>query len=1170
MKKLVTFLLALIVVFAMAMPVCATEVTQEGLKVSLTADKDTYDSGETITAVLTVTNVTDEPVRDLELKALIPAGYTAKDSSLSAATLDAGQSLTLTVVYTAQSEEIPETGDAALIVLALMLVGAAAALVFGGKSMAKRLLCLGLCLSMVVGMTGLGANAQVLELEKKSLTVTTPVSVDGETVALQAVVYYLPAAAYVDTDGDGIVDYMEQLVGTDPTLEDTDGDGLSDYIEYVKTNTNPLVVDTDGNGTPDGREDADGDGLTNLEELAWGTALNKQDTDGDGLTDGQERSTGTNLLSDDTDGDGVTDGREVELGTDPGTYESSFEVTQQQGTASVEMELEGQQVETLTIKPVDSQTLFPESIPGYLGQAYDFQVEGQFETADISFRFDPEILSAGAEPVIYYFNERTQTLEQLDTVIGDGVATATVEHFSTYILLDRTTYDGSFTWDDVWDSTGTYSTVEVVLVVDDSGSMGPWGDNNDPDYERLTVARNMIDKLPDGCKIGIVWFATKNKLLTTELTTDREAAKALLTEEYFTSSGSYTNMYGALNEAMTLFQSDEPDALKTAIVITDGRAHDYDELHESTIAAAKENNVRLYTVGLGGDLIITDYLQPLAEQTGGTYHLAENADQLAAIYNQIGKMIDLSADTDGDGIPDYYEDNMVAFNGINLNLDKTKADTDGDGRLDGEEVNIKLVYSEDRSKVYIKGTMLSSPTLKDSDYDGYWDDVDAHPYDNSFTGTLTTGFATSSIDCNMNYSWFLEDNSVYNADLSKLSVLFAAEIYAGHTLALTDPSGSFTTTGTSIAAVMDYFGMNNPVSVSLSDLYADNHLSEVALGYHNVAVGNELRTVIAVTIRGTNSTIEEWSSNCDIGDISTDTADDDWTNPLNHKGFDIAATRIRRVLESYIDENNLDRDGIVYWVTGHSRGAAIANIVGANLEKEGKTAFTYTFAAPNCTLDTEANSYRSIFNVINEDDFVPCLPMEYWGYTTYGRATTTASIKDGEGLEKEWENLTGIGDYNPDSSGMEDCVRDIGLILPEGSDPRVESFRYTCACHGDGSDDTITIKNGGMSQENREKAIAKIPQCALPYCIITRIDGGWVGGWDFYCCQLPAYLMQLLAAFMGGDIDAYRFAVELNIAKRYESAKGAIISAGISGIEHPHYTECYYVLTNHVTGDDFS
>ena len=1168
MKRIAAILLMLVLLVSMAAPVYGAEVSQEGLTVSLTADQATYDQNGSVTAVLTVTNTTDEPVRELELEALIPAGFTAEGTASSLETLEAGQSVSLTVTYRpeeASAEGIPSTGDVTLLLLALVLVGVAALLIFGGRPMAKRMLCVLLCAAMLFGCFGPAVQAQAAE--KRSLSICESVSVGDRGLDIQALVRYLPAPAYTDTDLDGIADYLEEMLGTDPTQPDSDGDGISDHAEIMKTETNPTLADTDANGVADGDEDADGDGLTNLQEQSIGTDTDGPDTDSDGLSDGREYRDGSNPLLNDTDGDGVTDGYEAELGTDPLNAEDRFSVKQEQGSASVDVELAGQQVQTLTVQPVDSKTLFPETIPGYLGQAYDFHVEGEFETADISFRFDPEILPEGAEPVIYYFNEKTQTLEQLDTTVSDGTATATVEHFSTYILLDRTTYDGSFTWEDVWDSTGTYSTVEVVLVVDDSGSMGPWGDNNDPDYERLNVARNMIDKLPDGCKIGIVWFATKNKLLTTELTTDREAAKALLTREYFTSSGSYTNMYTALNEAMTLFQSTDEDALKTAIVITDGRAHDYEALHSSTIVAAQENNVKLYTVGLGGDLIITDYLQPLAEETGGTYHLAENADELAAIYDEISKMIDLSADTDGDAIPDYYEDNLVAFNGIDLELDKTKADTDGDGLLDSEEVKIELIYSDDGTQVYVKGTMLSSPTLEDSDYDGILDTDDAAPYDTTFTGILTTAYAKSSIDCQMNYSWFFGDNTVYNSELSKLSILFASDIYSGSSLALSDSVGTNTITGASITTVMDYFGMENTTSVSLNTLYSDIHLSEVALGYHNVKVGTELKTVLAVTVRGTNATIEEWSSNFDIGDISTDTPDDDWRNPLNHKGFDIAANRILREVEKYIDQQNLDRDAIVYWVTGHSRGAAIANIVGANLEKGGKTAFTYTFAAPNCTLDTEAHSYTSIFNVINEDDFVPCLPMEYWGYTTYGRSTTSASIKDS--YETEWEKLTGIGDYNPDSSGMDDCVRDIGYILPEGSDPRVECFRYTCACHGDGSNDTITIKNAGMSEDSREGAIAKIPKCALPYCIITRKDGGWISGWDFYVCQLPAYLMQLLAAFMGGEIGAYRFAVELAIGDRYSAAKSAVISAGISGIEHPHYTECYYVLTNHVTAADF-
>lgn len=1068
MKKTLLILMILALLGMLAMPAFAAEVTQDGLSVNLTAQQE----GNDITATLTLINQSESSIHTIELEPLIPEGYALETDIATIDTLEPGQGRCFTLRYIAQIN--PETGDIPMWICFAVLIVAAALLFFCSKPLAKRMLCILLCVSLLVGGIGMAMPAQAAE--DASLTVTETVPVGKLQVELSVAVRY----------------------SIDDAIPEAD---------------------------PDEEPDPD------------------------------------------TDGDGVTDQRELELGTDPETPDDSFAVSESDGIASVDMELNANQVDTLTVKPAGIQSLFPEELPGYMGQAYDFQVEGEFDTADISFRFDPAQLSENAQPVIYYFNENTQTLEALETTVVDGVATATVEHFSTYILIDRTVYDGSFTWVDVWDNTGTYSTVEVVLVIDDSGSMGQWGDNNDPDFQRLTVARDMIDKLPNGTKIGVVWFATKTKLLTHTLTADREEAKALLTQEHFTSGGSYTNMFGALNEAMTLFESTAPDALKTIITVTDGRAHDNGHFQE-TIDAAKAQNVRLYTVGLGGEMIHEEFLQPLAEQTGGTYHLAENADELAAIYDQISNMINLSADTDGDTIPDYYEDNLVAFNGIDLNLDKTKADTDEDGVADNEEVHIELVYSEDRTQVYVKGNLVSLPTLVDSDFDGILDGADEYAFDNTFTGKLKTSFANSSIDCKMDYRWFFEDNTVYNPDLSKLSILFAAEIYEGTTLSLAGSNDSNAATNTSIAESMRYFGWENARSKSLHGIYDDNHLTEVAIGYHNVVYGGELKTILAVTIRGTNGTIEEWSSNCDIGDISTDTPDDDWVNTLNHKGFDMTATRVMREINNFIMESDLHPEELIYWVTGHSRGAAIANIVGANLEKAGETAFTYTFAAPNCTLDKEAKTYTSIFNVINEDDFVPCLPMEYWGYTTYGRATTTASIKDS--YESEWEKLTGIFDYNPDSSGMDDCVRDIGLIMPEGSDPRVEAYRYTCACHGDGSNDTITIKNGGMSEDSREKAIAKIPECALPYCIITRYDGGWLGGWDFECCQTPSYLMQLLAAFMGGKIDAYRFAVELAIGKRYEGAKNAIISAGISGIEHPHYPECYYVLACHMTQADFS
>ena len=86
-----------------------------------------------------------------------------------------------------------------------------------------------------------------------------------------------------DTDGDGLEDGEEVVIGTVPAAANTDNDGLSDYWEY-QHGLDPLSP-SGGNGT-DG--DPDGDHLTNARELAYGTNPSSPDTDSDGLPDCDE------------------------------------------------------------------------------------------------------------------------------------------------------------------------------------------------------------------------------------------------------------------------------------------------------------------------------------------------------------------------------------------------------------------------------------------------------------------------------------------------------------------------------------------------------------------------------------------------------------------------------------------------------------------------------------------------------------------------------------------------------------------------------------------------------------------------------------------------------------------------------------------------------------------
>lgn len=102
---------------------------------------------------------------------------------------------------------------------------------------------------------------------------------------VEPVVQYRLTGGELDSDGDGLPDWLELLIGTDPYNPDSDGDGLTDGEEFWIYFTDPL----------------------------------NPDTDYDGLTDGAEAQVyGTDPLNPDTDGGGVYDGHEViEDGTDP-------------------------------------------------------------------------------------------------------------------------------------------------------------------------------------------------------------------------------------------------------------------------------------------------------------------------------------------------------------------------------------------------------------------------------------------------------------------------------------------------------------------------------------------------------------------------------------------------------------------------------------------------------------------------------------------------------------------------------------------------------------------------------------------------------------------------------------------------------------------------------------
>lgn len=167
----------------------------------------------------------------------------------------------------------------------------------------------------------------------------------------------------------------------------------------------------------------------------------------------------------------------------------------------------------------------------------------------------------------------------------------------------------------------------------------------------------------------------------------------------------------------------------------------------------------------------------------------------------------------------------------------------------------------------------------------------------------------------------------------------------------------------------DGYGLTDPVSTAFS------------IAHQNLINGE---TIIYVTFRGTRALedgIIEWIDNF----ISTLNPFSDGTGP--HMGFKSCCDdAFIQLIEYEQSHGNITNSNYTYVITGHSRGAAAANLLAVKLMDERNikksNLFCYTIACPdsaaNYTDDwnnyNKSNKYNNIFNINNVKDPVPYVP----------------------------------------------------------------------------------------------------------------------------------------------------------------------------------------------------
>ena len=421
----------------------------------------------------------------------------------------------------------------------------------------------------------------------------------------------------------------------------------------------------------------------------------------------------------DSDNNGINDGEEL--------YNTTVTINEMERDEKVEpsvvMNIEGEYIGEVAISNLgDSDPYLNQNIPGYIGSAFNFITEASFESAEMKFKFNKALLEEpNFEPAIYYFNEETSLLELLPNQIIDYeecVVRTNVEHFSSYILLNKREFD------EVWEKEmkppheGEIENIELVIgfAIDSSGSM-QWNDRYDI---RKQTAKDFVDKLDENDKAAVIDFdhwASVN----CELTDDKKVIKNAI--DRIDSDGG-TDIGEGIRLALEQLQKSTSE-IKYVILLTDG-VGDYDS---SLTRKAKEQNIVVYTIGLGYD-IDEELLRTIAEETGGKYYHASSSEDLYDVFNQTSEdTVDLTKDTDGDGLSDYHEKK-----GIRTNTGKwiftyyNDPDSDNDGLLDGEE----LVYKGNLTTMshYF---MKSNPEKADSDEDGINDKNDPEPMIYSIT-----------------------------------------------------------------------------------------------------------------------------------------------------------------------------------------------------------------------------------------------------------------------------------------------------------------------------------------------------------------------------------------------------------------------------------------------------
>ena len=388
-----------------------------------------------------------------------------------------------------------------------------------------------------------------------------------------------------------------------------------------------------------------------------------------------------------------------------------------------------------------------------------------------------------------------------------------------------------------------------------------------------------------------------------------------------------------------------------------------------------------------------------------------------------------------------------------------------------------------------------------------------------------------TVKVNFKASWLKPgNNTVYNHSLARFCAIYSM-------LGYSPDSSKSTDNNTYIKNYLNEIGFY-PIQINMN---ASRDEVNYFIAAKTVYSGTERKNILFIGTIGSNK--EQWYSNFDPeghgrkNGLGIETG--------KHCGFTDAKNFVASKIDALFGDSSFDfnKDNTIMLFTGHSRGAATANLLAAEA-LNGRWAnpdsiFAYTFATPNNTPDKNYGSskYNCIFNIVNPEDMVTHVMLkDAWSYHKYGTTyilpsktnTSSKAYKSYLSAMQTYYKQYKGDEYEPYPMGEKatyDIINEFNKNVKTISDFYNKKFSYSTSLFG-------------KSQICEPYEFFK--RTLLPFVSETDKDGGKSNMTDIiFCTPRSSFYFKIIAYFANPDIDlSFGNGAELGLGEKFTQAHG--------------------------------